>query len=98
MKIRNKRPADWISRGIVVILVVGVIAIIAMLTLASCNQTIIDTSYTFNRAYINIGDEVLNVEIESWKDYDDSDQVQVKTKDGKVYYGHSSNIILVKDN
>lgn len=34
--------------------------------------------------------------IESWKDYDDGDQIQVKI-DGTTYLVHSVNIVLIKE-
>lgn len=69
--------------------------IIAALT--SCNKQIIDTSYTFNKAIINTGNEVIEVKVKSWKDFEDGDQIQVKAEDGTVYLVHSSNITLICD-
>lgn len=69
--------------------------IIAALT--SCNKQIIDTSYTFNRAIINTGNEVIEVKVKSWKDFEDGDQIQIKAEDGTVYLVHSSNITLICD-
>lgn len=76
---------------------IGTVVCLSMFSFVSCNQQIIDTSYTFNKAYITIGDETIKVDVDSWTDYDSSDQIQIKTTDGKVYFGHSSNIILVKE-
>lgn len=74
-----------------------IIVAITAISLTSCNQQIIDTSYTFNKAYITVGSSTITVDVKTWNDYDDSDMVQVITKDGTVYYSHSSNIILVKE-
>jgi hypothetical protein len=77
-----------------------IIGIIGVFTFAcvSCNQQIIDTTYTFDRAIIQISnDEVIEIEVASWKDYDDSDQIQVKSKDGTTYLVHSSRITLISD-
>ena len=39
---------------------------------------------------------VISGKIESWKDYDDGDQIQVKI-DGTTYLVHSVNIALIKE-
>lgn len=39
---------------------------------------------------------VVSGKIESWKDYDDGDQIQVKI-DGTTYLVHSANIALIKE-
>jgi|GEM_PF-914431 len=63
-------------------------------TLAGCNLQVIDTTWKYDIAYINIGSETLSCEISSWKDYQESDMIQVKCKDGRSFLGHSSVIIL----
>ncbi len=60
-----------------------------------CNKQIIDTNYTFNKAIINTGSEVITVNVKSWKDFEDGDQIQIKAEDGTVYLVHSSNITLI---
>ena len=42
------------------------------------------------------GCSVISGKIESWKDYDDGDQIQVKI-DGTTYLVHSANIALIKE-
>lgn len=77
-----------------------IIGIIGVFTFAcvSCNQQIIDTTYTFDRAIIQISnDEVIEIKVASWKDYDGSDQIQIKAKDGTTYLVHSSNVTLIHD-
>lgn len=59
------------------------------------NKQIIDLDYSFNKAII---EGVGEINIKSWRDYDNSDMVQVTSKDGKVYLTHSNNVILVYDN
>ena len=80
--------------------IIGIIGIIVVFVFAcaSCNQQIIDTTYTFDRAIIQISnDEVIEIEVASWKDYDGSDQIQVKSKDGTTYLVHSSRVTLIND-
>lgn len=70
--------------------------LLGSIVLTSCgNRTIIDTHYTFNKAKITIGDEVIEVNVKLWRDYEDS-QIQIISEDGIVYLTHSSNILLIK--
>lgn len=67
------------------------IIILAVLMLSSCNRQIIDTTWAYKYADIQgIG----TVEISSWNDYENSDMIQVKAKDGTVYLTHSANVVL----
>ena len=50
------------------------------------NRTIIDLTYG----------EIVQGKVESWTDYTDSDQIQVKIN-GKVYLVHSADVALIKD-
>lgn len=63
----------------------------AGLILTGCNRQIIDTTWTFKYADI---DGIGTVEISSWKDYDQSDMVQITAKDGTTYCTHSSRVVL----
>lgn len=61
------------------------------LVLTGCNAQIIDTNLSFKKAYIiDTGEEI---EISSWRDFDDGDMIQF-TSDGITYLTHSSNVIL----
>lgn len=62
------------------------------------NQTWWDTTYRFNRCQIAMPDgSCLSGEVKEWLDFEDSDMIQVKMKDGTVYYTHSSNVVLIAD-
>lgn len=64
--------------------------------LCGCNKTVFDTTYTFNHAFVSLPDgSCVDGPICAWKDWEDSDMLQVTFSDGTVYYTHSSNIILV---
>lgn len=68
------------------------------LLMVSCNYQVIDLNYKFDYAYIYYGDgTVEKVEISSWRDYEDGDQIQIIGKDGTVYLVHSENCTLVKE-
>lgn len=61
------------------------------LLITGCNRTIVDTTWAYKYADINgIG----TVEVSSWTDYENSDMIQIKAKDGTVYLTHSVNVIL----
>lgn len=79
-----------------IILAAG-IAMAMVLSLAGCgNKQIFDTTYTYDTAMIEMpGGEVLTVEIESWTDYEDGDQLQIKSTDGTSYLVHSSKCVMM---
>lgn len=78
------------------IIIMTAIAIMACTSLAGCgNKAIIDTTYTFDKAVIYVGGEWLTVEVEAWTDYEDGDQIQIKSTDGNTYLVHSANCTLV---
>lgn len=74
------------------------IVLLMTITLSGCgNKQIFDTTYTFNKAIISLPNgEVIEGEIDSWTDYEDGDQIQVKI-DGVTYLVHSSDIVLIKE-
>ena len=75
-----------------------VTALIAVLLTGCGNKTLFDTTYSFDRAIIKLPNgEVMNVEVKEWTDYEDGEQIQIKTKDGKVYLVHSSNCVLIDE-
>lgn len=64
--------------------------------LCACNYDVIDTTYTYDYAYIELQNgEVVEGEIESWRDYSDGDQIQVTLKGGDTYLVHSCDITLI---
>ena len=70
---------------------------LAALSLTACNQQIIDTTYTYDRAVLSLPDgEIVEGKVTSWKDFADGDQIQVKIN-GKSYLVHSSNIVLISE-
>ena len=78
--------------------IISAVSIVALFVLNSCNKTIVDTTYTFDKAIINLGEEYITVNVKSWTDYQDGDQIQVTSTEGTVYLVHSSNITLIKEN
>lgn len=76
----------------------GMEAVAMMLMfLTGCNRQVIDTTFSYDNAILALPDgSVISGKIESWKDYDDGDQIQVKI-DGTTYLVHSVNIVLIKE-
>lgn len=74
-----------------------VITIIVSLLIGCGNKTLIDTTYSFERAILILPNgEVIEGKVQTWKDYADGDQIQVKI-DEKTYLVHSSNIVLISE-
>jgi hypothetical protein len=67
------------------------------LSLISCNRQIIDTTWKFNKAIILLGDETIEIEIDSWMDYDEDTSIQIKAKDGTSYLTDLKNVILISE-
>ena len=69
------------------------------LILAGCgNRAFIDTTYNFSRAivYAPDGTKITEGKISNWRDYNDSDQLQVCIN-GKTYLTAAENIILIAE-
>ena len=69
-----------------------------ILSMVGCgNMQIIDTTTRFDKAIISMPNgDILEGKVDSWRDYDGSDQIQV-TIAGNTYLVHSSNIVLIKE-
>ena len=61
------------------------------------NKQIFDFNYAFNKAIINLHDEVITVDVETWTDYEDGEQIQIVATDGTVYLTSSYNCTLIND-
>lgn len=75
-----------------------IMVLVFMVTiLAGCNKQLFDTTYKFDKAIIYLPNgKIVEGEIDSWTDYEDGDQIQVKI-DGVTYLVHSSNVVLIKE-
>ena len=69
---------------------------ISVVALSSCNMQILDTTYSYEYAYVSLPNgEVIEGKVDSWIDYE-SDAVQVVIN-GKTYLTHYSNVVLISD-
>ena len=73
------------------------VIVIAVLMMTGCNAQVIDTTWSYERAIINLQDgTVVEGKVDSWKDYENSDMVQVKIGN-TTYFTHISNVILISE-
>lgn len=65
------------------------------IALAGCgNKQIVDLTYSYDSAMIMMPDgSIIQGKVQSWRDYEDGDQIQVKIND-QTYLVHSSNVVL----
>ena len=88
----NKKKIITIAATLVILILIG-----GGLFVFTGNRQIFDTTYRFDRAILSLPDgTVVSGKVDSWKDYEDGDQIQVKIK-GTTYLVHSSNIVLIND-
>ena len=81
----------------VIILTIAVVLFGFFYVVKGWNVNVIDTEYRFNYAYISMPDgSCCQGEIKSWRDWSDSDMVQVIFTDDTIYFTHSSNVVLIK--
>lgn len=74
------------------------IFVLGAFTMTGCNKQIVDLNYKYNYAIVSLmNGELIEGEISSWNDYNDSDMIQVIFTDGNIYYSHGSNILLIYD-
>lgn len=74
-----------------------VLAIIMGVMLSGCNKQMVDLTYKFDRAIVALPNgEVIEGKLDSWLDFENSDQIQVKI-DGVTYLVHSGDVVLVKE-
>lgn len=79
------------------ILIALVAASLLISVLVSCNMTVIDTTWSFERAIVMLPNGVVvEGNVQSWTEFDSSDMIQVKIDDN-VYFTHSTNVCLISD-
>lgn len=68
---------------------------VGTVSLSGCNKQIFDFDFTFDHAYLKIGEEWKVLEIASWRDYE-GEQYQIKLKDGTTMVVSSVYCILYR--
>lgn len=78
-------------------MIAAAMLVILACVLCACNYNVIDTTWRFNEAQILMPDgSVVQGKVESWKDYEDGDQLQVKIE-GVIYLTHATNVVLISE-
>ena len=79
-------------------LIFAVLTIGTVICATGCgNRQVLDFTYTFDKAIISLPNgDVVEGKINSWKDFDDGDQIQVKLNN-TTYLVHSENVVLISE-
>lgn len=73
------------------------LVLIMSLSMTGCNMQVVDVTYSYNYAYISLPNgECVEGEVDSWRDYEDGDQLQVVI-DGTVYLTDTTRCVLVQN-
>ena len=84
------------NKNLIRLVAITVAGICILLGLTGCNQQIIDLNYTYDKAICNIGNEIKEIKLDKWADYE-GEQLQINDEDGNVYLVSSYTCILVKE-
>ena len=78
-------------------LAIIVSSIILAVSLTACNKQVVDLTYSYERAIISLPNgEIVEGKVQSWTDFEDGDQIQVKI-DGVTYLVHASQVVLISE-
>ena len=79
------------------IVILVVLAIVTMFVVSSCGnrQVGIDTNQSFSRAWVKLGNNMVEMHIKAWRDFREGDEIQITAEDGTVYLTHYSNVVLM---
>lgn len=73
------------------------LSVFMAITMVGCNKQLTDLTYSYDYAIISLPNgKIVEGKVQSWTDYEDGDQIQVKV-DGKMYLVHSSNVALISE-
>lgn len=79
------------------IVVITILLFILLITLCGCNRQMADFTYKFDRACVYLPNgTVVEGKVDSWLDFEDGDQIQVKIN-GVTYLTHISNVVLINE-
>lgn len=63
-------------------ILLAVVILAAAVLFSGCNKTVADLTYKYNYAWIELpGGDVVEGPVQSWTDFEDGDQIQVKIND-----------------
>ena len=81
------------AKLITFLLLLTILSCLVLCGCNGCNYQLLDTTYKYDKAYVKIGEEWVDLEIRSWTDYE-GEQLQLKLKDGSILLVSSYNCIL----
>lgn len=84
------------NKDFITILAVIVVGIMILFGLTGCNYQMVDLNYSYDRAICKVGNELKEIKIKKWTDYD-GEQLQIIDYDDNVYLVSSFNCTLIKD-
>lgn len=86
-----------ISKSTIYSIATVILVLLFVVLLTGCNRQLVDINYKFDEAIISLPNgDIIEGKVQSWRDYEDGDQIQVKI-DGTTYLVHSSDIVLIKN-
>ena len=95
---KNDKRISVIAFDVITVVIVCILCIIILAPYLFPrifgNKTMIDFKYQYNKAITSINGEKIEIEIDTWKDYE-GEQIQIISKDGKVYLLSSFNTLLI---
>lgn len=76
---------------------IAIATILLAISLSGCNKQVVDLTLSYDRAVISLPNgEIVDGKVQSWTDYEDGDQIQVKI-DGVTYLVHASQVVLISE-
>lgn len=86
-----------INKSTIYVIATVILVLLFVVLLTGCNRQLVDINYKFDEAIISLPNgDIIEGKVQSWRDYEDGDQIQVKI-DGTTYLVHSSDIVLIKN-
>lgn len=86
-----------LRKKLLYLLAAGMIVAVLLTGCNFGNMQVVDTVWYFNEAQIKMPDgTVVKGTVEAWRDYEDSDQLQVIIN-GKAYLTAAENIVLISN-
>ena len=78
-------------------LAIIVSSIVLAVSLVACNKQVVDLTCSYERAIISLPNgEIVEGRVQSWTDFEDGDQIQVKI-DSVTYLVHASQVVLISE-
>lgn len=79
-----------------VYILLAVIVLATTVLFSGCNKTVADLTYKYNYAWIELpGGDVVEGPVQSWTDFEDGDQIQVKI-DGVIYLTDTTRCVMAQ--